>query len=234
MYLAAVVLLLLVIPAACVLVEAFALASPAPLMDLVGKVYGVPCYQLLGGKFRDKVRVYGDTPTPADPTPEAFADVVRSRRELGLDFIKFDLSARMFETVPGAMVGSDTRYEYPQYRQFHTPGRGAGARISERGLELVRDICGAVRDQVGAALAETGSAAIEYKLDGARIQVHKAGDDVRVFSRALNDVTTAVPEVVEAARQMRGTSTCQVDDAEIALVAGGPVAAPVSSLLLHR
>ena len=119
------------------------------LMDPVGKVYGVPCYQLLGGKFRDKVRIYGDTPTPADPTPEAFAAVVRSRRALGLDFIKFDLSARLFQAVPGALVGSDTRHEYPQYRQFHTPGRGPGARISERGLDLVRDICRAVRAEVG-------------------------------------------------------------------------------------
>ncbi len=39
------------------------------LMDLIGKIYGVPCYQLLGGKYRDKVRLYGDTPTPDDPTP---------------------------------------------------------------------------------------------------------------------------------------------------------------------
>ena len=34
------------------------------LWDLVGKVYGVPCYQFLGGKYRDKVRIYADTPTP--------------------------------------------------------------------------------------------------------------------------------------------------------------------------
>ena len=40
--------------------------------------------------------------------------------------------------------------------------------------------------------------AIEYKFDGARIQVHRAGDEVRVFTRNLNDVTGAVPEVVEA------------------------------------
>src|SRR2546425_9964709 len=50
------------------------------------------------------------------------------------------------------------------------------------------------------ALAQLGEAAFEYKLDGARIQVHKAGDQVRVFSRQLNDVTVAVPEVVEAAQ----------------------------------
>ena len=39
------------------------------LMDLVGKVYGVPCYQLLGGKFRDRIRIYGDTPTPDRSDP---------------------------------------------------------------------------------------------------------------------------------------------------------------------
>src|SRR5439155_17580658 len=47
-----------------------------------------------------------------------------------------------------------------------------------------------------------GGAAFEYKLDGARIQVHKAGDEVRVFSRQLNDVTQAVPDVVEAVRRL--------------------------------
>ena len=34
------------------------------LWDLIGKVYGVPCYQFLGGKYRDKVRLYADTPAP--------------------------------------------------------------------------------------------------------------------------------------------------------------------------
>jgi hypothetical protein len=82
------------------------------------------------------------------PTREAFAAVVRSRPERGLSFIKFDLSARMFEQVPGASVGSDTRYECSQFRQFHMTRRGAGARISERGLVLVRDICCAVREEV--------------------------------------------------------------------------------------
>jgi DNA ligase-1 len=48
------------------------------------------------------------------------------------------------------------------------------------------------------ALADTGEASLEYKLDGARIQVHKSGDDVRVFTRNLRDVSGSVPEVVEA------------------------------------
>ncbi len=60
-------------------------------------------------------------------------------------------------------------------------------------------------DDVGDALSQLGGreAAFEYKLDGARIQVHKGGEDVRVFSRQQNDVTVAVPEVVEAARRVR-------------------------------
>jgi DNA ligase-1 len=47
-----------------------------------------------------------------------------------------------------------------------------------------------------------GEAAFEYKLDGARIQVHKHGDEVRIYTRALNDVTSSAPEVVEAAREL--------------------------------
>jgi len=52
------------------------------------------------------------------------------------------------------------------------------------------------------ALHELGETAFEYKLDGARIQVHKVGDEVRVYSRALRDVTTAVPEIVDTARRL--------------------------------
>jgi DNA ligase-1 len=52
------------------------------------------------------------------------------------------------------------------------------------------------------ALADLGEAALEYKLDGARVQVHKSGDEVRVYSRLLNDVTVAAPEIVESVRQL--------------------------------
>jgi DNA ligase 1 len=55
-------------------------------------------------------------------------------------------------------------------------------------------------DDPGLALAELGEAALEYKLDGARIQVHKSGDLVAVYSRRLNEVTAAVPELVDAIR----------------------------------
>jgi DNA ligase-1 len=52
------------------------------------------------------------------------------------------------------------------------------------------------------ALEVTGAASVEYKLDGARIQVHRDGDDVRVFTRSLADITHRVPEVVEVVRSM--------------------------------
>jgi DNA ligase 1 len=57
-------------------------------------------------------------------------------------------------------------------------------------------------DDVPEALASIGEAALEYKMDGARVQVHKSGDDVMVYSRSLKDVTPAVPEIVEVARAL--------------------------------
>lgn len=51
---------------------------------------------------------------------------------------------------------------------------------------------------VADALAITGPASVEWKLDGARVQVHRQGDDVRVFTRSLREISGAVPEVVEA------------------------------------
>jgi DNA ligase-1 len=55
-------------------------------------------------------------------------------------------------------------------------------------------------DGVAEALKEHGGkTAFEYKLDGARVQIHKLGDDVRIFSRRLTDVTESLPEIAETA-----------------------------------
>ena len=78
---------------------------------------------------------------------------------------------------------------------------GGAQALSEVGLEVGRPIqpmLAAPGDDVGAALEKTGPAAVEYKLDGARLQVHRRGDDVRAFTRSLDDITARVPEVVEA------------------------------------
>lgn len=57
-------------------------------------------------------------------------------------------------------------------------------------------------NDVDLAMAELGEAALEFKFDGARVQVHKSGNEVAIFTRQLNDVTTAVPELVEAVRAL--------------------------------
>src|SRR5512144_581029 len=80
---------------------------------------------------------------------------------------------------------------------------GGGAALAGFAIDLfhpVRPMLAGSAEDAGEALAELGEAAFEFKLDGARVQVHKAGDEVRVFSRRLNDVTDSVPDVVEAVR----------------------------------
>lgn len=57
---------------------------------------------------------------------------------------------------------------------------------------------------VTAAMVQLTEAALEYKLDGARVQVHRSGEEVRVFTRTGNDVTPAVPEILELVRTFPG------------------------------
>jgi DNA ligase-1 len=71
-------------------------------------------------------------------------------------------------------------------------------------------------ESIADALGRLGRTALEYKLDGARIQAHKAGDEVRVYSRRLNEVTGAVPEVVDAVRALPARSAI-LDGEAIAL-----------------
>jgi DNA ligase-1 len=80
------------------------------------------------------------------------------------------------------------------------------------------------------ALAQLGTAAFEWKLDGARVQVHKAGDEVRVYTRNLNDVTERVPEIVELVRTSPRTDLI-LDGEAIAL---RPDGSPLSFQLTMR
>ena len=73
---------------------------------------------------------------------------------------------------------------------------------------------------IGEALAAFGTAAFEWKLDGARVQVHKSGDDVRIFTRNRNDVTASAPEIVAAMRDVQARELI-VDGEAIALSQSG-------------
>jgi DNA ligase 1 len=81
--------------------------------------------------------------------------------------------------------------------------REGAAALAAFELQLFRPVqpmLASPADDVETAMAELGDASLEYKLDGARVQIHKEGDEVRVYSRRLNEVTPAVPEIVEAVR----------------------------------
>jgi galactonate dehydratase len=68
-------------------------AIETALWDITGKVFGVPVYQLLGGKFRDKIRVYCDTAlyTATNPSPEDYARAARGAVDRGYTAVKFDV-----------------------------------------------------------------------------------------------------------------------------------------------
>jgi DNA ligase-1 len=81
-------------------------------------------------------------------------------------------------------------------------GESALNALASYRLELFRPVQPMLADSasgVAEALEESGTAVIEWKLDGARIQVHRAADRVAVYTRNLNDVTSRLPEVVDAA-----------------------------------
>ncbi len=81
-------------------------------------------------------------------------------------------------------------------------GAAGLARFALRVLEPVQPMLAQPAADVEEALADLGEAALEWKVDGARVQVHRDGDEVRVFSRTLRDVTPAVPELVAAVRAL--------------------------------
>jgi DNA ligase-1 len=111
-------------------------------------------------------------------------------------------------------------------------GKGADAASVERGYNLTNDMglvavsarrgtlselsvminhpikmmLAQLGESIAAAIGESGTAAIEWKYDGARVQIHKDGEKVRVFSRRLENVTASLPEIVQAARQISAKS----------------------------
>ena len=120
------------------------------LWDLVGKVYGVPCWQFLGGKYRDSVRLYADTPEPEEPTPAKIAEVVSGRARMGLTVIKFDLGLRALQgqVLQDGVLGARARDDYPLAR-WHAAHGQFGTQLTEAGLARFVEIVAAAREAVG-------------------------------------------------------------------------------------
>ncbi len=97
------------------------------LHDIAGKVYGVPCWRLIGSQYRDRVRIYCDTDQTQDP--RLFADRLVRRRKMGFTFFKMDLGTSLVKDVSGAVSS-----------------RGVA---TEKGLKLLCEYVAAVKDGIG-------------------------------------------------------------------------------------
>lgn len=87
-----------------------------------------------------------------------------------------------------------------------TEGEAGLARFALTLFAPVLPMLASPSEDIEDAIEQLGEAAFELKLDGARVQVHKDGDEVRVYSRRLHDVTSRVPEIVEAVRALPARS----------------------------
>ncbi|MDL9980641.1 ATP-dependent DNA ligase [Microbacterium candidum] len=94
------------------------------------------------------------------------------------------LSGDLGETAVVALTGTEEELDE------------VGLRVGRPVLPMLAGTAASVAD----AVAQAGESSVEYKLDGARIQVHRHGDDVRVFTRNLTDITHRVPEIVAVVR----------------------------------
>jgi DNA ligase-1 len=125
-------------------------------------------------------------------------------RQGALDGLVIEAIARA-AGLPAPAVRRAAMYA-PTLGELARAAREEGAvgidRFSLRLLHPVAPMLASPAGDAEEALERLGEAAFEYKLDGARLQVHRAGDGVRVFTRQLQDVTARVPEVVEWARAL--------------------------------
>jgi DNA ligase-1 len=87
-----------------------------------------------------------------------------------------------------------------------TAGQEALEAVRLEVLHPIQPMLASTAATVAEALGHTGPASVEWKLDGARVQVHRAGDEVRIYTRNLNDITDRLAGVAELARGLPATS----------------------------
>jgi L-alanine-DL-glutamate epimerase-like enolase superfamily enzyme len=114
------------------------------LWDLAGKAYNVPVYQMLGGKFRDRIRCYADTTESHDP--KVYGQRLKARKEQGFTWLKMDLGIDLMEDVPGTIT---------RPAGVSVGGGGSvahmftGIELTDKGVATMSDYVAAVREQVG-------------------------------------------------------------------------------------
>jgi len=129
------------------------------LWDLCGKAYGIPAWQLLGGRYRDKVRLYADTPEAK--SPEEQLRLIRFRtEEQGYTWLKMDLSIGELKGKPGTLVNSKfwensdknlaqwgDQSNYMSYGNTQHPF--TQVQITEKGIEELAKIAEHARSLIG-------------------------------------------------------------------------------------
>ncbi len=112
------------------------------LMDLAGKAYGVPAYQLAGGKFRDRVRIYCDT--TSTPDAEEMGRRLKERMDRGFTFLKMDVGIGLLKDIPGTLSAPAGMLD-----TLHIMHPFTGIRLTDKGIGLLSDYVAGVRDIVG-------------------------------------------------------------------------------------
>ena len=114
------------------------------LWDLAGKAYNVPVHQMIGGKFRDRIRCYADTTESHDP--KIYGERLKKRREEGFTWLKMDLGVDLVAEVPGALsmpIGDRLNNGGNVQHMF------TGVEITDKGLQLMCDYVAQIRELVG-------------------------------------------------------------------------------------
>ncbi len=124
------------------------------LWDLAGKAYNIPVWQLLGGRYRDKVRLYADTPEA--PTFDEFKAKIKHRLEVqGMTWLKMDISIGEVKDKEGALVnskfwGSNLAQWNGGYMDYaNTQHPFTAIQITEKGLDGMAQIVSDVRSAIG-------------------------------------------------------------------------------------
>ena len=112
------------------------------LFDLAGKAYGAPAYQLLGGKFRDKVLCYSDTPSVLDG--KEMGRRLKARMEQGFQFLKMDVGIGLLRGVPDALIAPPGMLESRTIMHQFT-----GIQITDKGIDHLCQYVEDVRSIIG-------------------------------------------------------------------------------------
>jgi L-alanine-DL-glutamate epimerase-like enolase superfamily enzyme len=114
------------------------------LWDLAGKAYNVPVWQMLGGKFRDRIRCYADTTESHDPVE--YGKRLKARKEQGFTWLKMDLGIDLMEHEPGCITKPEGQSISGADRTQHM---FTGIELTPRGVAKMGEYVAAVREQVG-------------------------------------------------------------------------------------